>query len=101
VYKRQIDIDEHTLAMTFHVNDSPFAGNEGKFVTSKHVWNRLKKELLTDVSLRVEETDSQKSFLLKGRGALQLSILIENMRREGYEFQVSSGCPRIQLLQFT
>ncbi len=84
-----IDIDEPTLAMTFHVNDSPFAGNEGKFVTSRQVLNRLKKELLTDVSLRVEETDSQKSFLLKGRGALQLSILIENMRREGYEFQVS------------
>jgi GTP-binding protein len=84
-----IDIDEPTLAMTFHANDSPFAGNEGKFVTSRHVWDRLKKELLTDVSLRVEETESQKAFLLKGRGALQLSILIENMRREGYEFQVS------------
>jgi GTP-binding protein len=84
-----IDIDEPTLAMTFYANDSPFAGNEGKFVTSSHVWDRLKKELLTDVSLRVEETDSRKSLLLKGRGALQLSILIENMRREGYEFQVS------------
>jgi len=84
-----IDIDEPTLAMTFLVNDSPFAGNEGKFVTSRHVWNRLQKELLTNVSLRLEETSKMGSFLLKARGALQLSILIENMRREGYEFQVS------------
>jgi len=84
-----IDIDEPTLAMTFLVNDSPFAGTEGRFVTSRHVWNRLRKEILSNVSLRLEETDSKKAFLLKGRGALQLSILIENMRREGFEFQVS------------
>ncbi len=84
-----IDIDEPTLAMTFMVNDSPFAGNEGRFVTSRHVWERLQREVLANVSLRLEATGSTKAFLVKGRGALQLSILIENMRREGYEFQVS------------
>jgi GTP-binding protein len=84
-----ISIDEPTLAMTFMVNDSPFAGTEGRFVTSRHVWDRLQREILANVSLKLEPTDSAKAFLVKGRGALQLSILIENMRREGYEFQVS------------
>ncbi len=89
VQLKSIEIDEPTLAMNFIVNDSPFAGKEGDLVTSRHIWDRLKKELLTNVSLRVTETDTKNSFLVKGRGALQLSILIENMRREGYEFQVS------------
>lgn len=84
-----IFIDEPTLAITFVVNDSPFAGNEGKYVTSRHVWDRLQKELLTNVSLRVEETNNKGAYKVKARGALQLSILIENMRRENYEFQVS------------
>ena len=75
--------------MTFSVNDSPFAGKEGKYVTSRQIRNRLFKELQTDVSLRVEETDSTDAFKVSGRGELHLSVLIENMRREGYEFQVS------------
>lgn len=75
--------------MTFSVNNSPFAGQEGKFVTSRQVRERLFKELNTDVSLRIEETESTDSFKVSGRGELHLSILIENMRREGYEFQVS------------
>lgn len=84
-----VKISEPTISMTFSVNDSPFAGQEGKYVTSRHLRNRLFRELQTDVSLRVEETDSTDSFKVSGRGELHLSILIETMRREGYEFQVS------------
>lgn len=82
-------ISEPTLAMNFLVNDSPFAGREGKYVTSRQIRNRLFKELETDVSLRVEETDSTDAFRVSGRGELHLSVLIENLRREDYEFQVS------------
>ena len=82
-------ISEPTLAMNFLVNDSPFAGREGKYVTSRQIRNRLFKELETDVSLRVEETDSTDAFRVSGRGELHLSVLIENLRREGFEFQVS------------
>ncbi|MBQ7264773.1 MAG: translational GTPase TypA [Firmicutes bacterium] len=82
-------ISEPTLAMTFSVNDSPFAGQEGKFVTSRHLRDRLSRELNTDVSLKVEDTDRAEAFKVSGRGELHLSILIETMRREGYEFQVS------------
>ncbi len=84
-----VNIDEPTIAMTFSVNDSPFAGQEGKFVTSRHLRDRLFKEVETNVSMRVEETDTTEAFVVKGRGELHLSILIETMRREGYEFQVS------------
>ncbi|MEY8415099.1 translational GTPase TypA [Tissierella praeacuta] len=84
-----VKISEPTIAMTFSVNNSPFAGREGKFVTSRQIRNRLFKELQTDVSLRVEETESTDAFKVSGRGELHLSVLIENMRREGYEFQVS------------
>jgi len=84
-----LHIDEPTLQMTFLVNNSPFAGREGKWVTSRKLRERLMKELETDVSLRVEETDSPDAFIVSGRGELHLSILIENMRREGYELQVS------------
>jgi len=84
-----IEIEEPTITMTFSVNNSPFAGREGTFVTSRHLRERLFKELETNVSLRVEETDSPDSFKVSGRGELHLSILIEIMRREGYEFQVS------------
>ncbi len=84
-----IKVDEPTLQMTFAVNDSPFAGQEGKLVTSRQVRDRLIRELETNVALRVEETDSPEKFLVSGRGELHLGILIETMRREGYEFQVS------------
>lgn len=84
-------ISEPTIAMNFMVNDSPLAGKEGKFVTSRHIRERLFRELNTDVSLRVEETDSPDCFKVSGRGELHLSVLIENMRREGFEFAVSKA----------
>ena len=88
-----VKISEPTVEMTFSVNDSPFAGKEGKFVTSRHLRERLYRELLRDVSLKVEDTDTAEAFKVSGRGEMHLSILIENMRREGYEFQVST--PRV------
>ncbi len=84
-----VEIDEPTISMNFMVNDSPFAGQEGKFVTSRNIRARLFKEVETNVSMRVEETDTTDSFKVSGRGELHLSILIETMRRQGYEFQVS------------
>lgn len=84
-----VNIDEPTISMTFSVNNSPFAGQEGKYVTSRHLRARLLKEMETNVAMRLEETDSPDSYVVKGRGELHLSILIENMRREDYEFQVS------------
>ena len=84
-------ISEPTIAMHFIVNDSPLAGQEGKYITSRHIRDRLFRELNTDVSLRVEETDSTDAFKVSGRGELHLSVLIENMRREGYEFAVSKA----------
>jgi GTP-binding protein len=88
-----VKISEPTVEMTFSVNDSPFAGQDGKFVTSRHLRDRLFRELLKDVSLKVSETNSTESFTVCGRGEMHLSILIETMRREGYEFQVST--PRV------
>ncbi len=85
-----VKIDDPVLSMTFSVNDSPFAGQEGKFVTSRHLRARLYKELDSNVSLRVEDTDTTEAFTVSGRGELHLSVLIENMRRGGYEFQVSN-----------
>ncbi len=84
-------ISEPTISMHFVVNDSPLAGQEGKFVTSRHLRDRLFRELNTDVSLRVEETETTEAFKVSGRGELHLSVLIENMRREGYEFAVSKA----------
>lgn len=86
-----VKIDDPVLSMTFSVNDSPFAGQDGKFVTSRHLRDRLFRELDSNVSLRVDETDSTESFIVSGRGELHLSVLIENMRREGYEFAVSKA----------
>ncbi len=85
-----VKIDEPVLSMTFSVNDSPFAGKDGKFVTSRHLRDRLFRELDSNISLKVTETDSTEAFVVSGRGELHLSVLIENMRREGYEFQVSN-----------
>jgi GTP-binding protein len=85
-----VKIDDPTMEMTFSVNDSPFAGKEGKFVTSRQLRDRLYRELLRDVSLRVSDTEYADSFRVCGRGEMHLSILIETMRREGYEFQVST-----------
>ena len=88
-----VKISEPTVEMTFSVNNGPFAGREGKFVTSRHLRDRLSRELLKDVSLRVNDTESTESFKVSGRGEMHLSILIETMRREGYEFMV--GAPRV------
>ena len=85
-----VKIDDPVLSMTFSVNDSPFAGQDGKFVTSRHLRERLFRELDSNIALRVEETDTTEAFTVSGRGELHLSVLIENMRREGYEFQVSN-----------
>ena len=84
-----VEVDEPVLSMTFSVNNSPFAGRDGEYVTSRHIRDRLMKELESNISLKVEETDSPDSFVVSGRGELHLSVLIENMRRQGYEFQVS------------
>ena len=84
----KINIDEPTLSMIFYVNDSPFAGQEGEFVTSRHLRDRLFREVQTNVSLRVEETDSADAFKVSGRGELHIAVLIEEMRREGYEMQI-------------
>ena len=85
-----LHIDEPTLSMIFSVNTSPFAGKDGSWVTSRNIKDRLEKELLTNVSIRVEPTDSADSFKVLGRGELQLAILIETMRREGFELAISN-----------
>ena len=84
-----LSVDEPTISMTFQVNDSPFAGREGKFVTSRNIKDRLDKELISNVALRVEQLDDADKFRVSGRGELHLSILIENMRREGFEIAIS------------
>ena len=84
-----LSVDEPTVTMTFQVNTSPFAGKEGKYVTSRNILERLQKELVHNVALRVEETEDPDKFRVSGRGELHLSILIENMRREGFELAVS------------
>ena len=86
-----ISIDEPTLSMVFSVNNSPFAGREGEYVTSRHLRDRLFKEIKTNVSMRLEETESPDAFIVSGRGELHLSVLIETMRREGYELAVSKA----------
>jgi GTP-binding protein len=88
-----LKVDEPTLTMNFCVNTSPLAGREGKFVTSRQIWDRLQKELQHNVALRVKETDEDGIFEVMGRGELHLTILLENMRREGYELAVSK--PRV------
>ena len=88
-----LHIDEPTMSMEFRINDSPFAGKEGRFVTSRNLADRLAKEALTNLSMRIEETKSPDSHLVYGRGELQMAILIEQMRREGFEFAV--GMPRV------
>lgn len=88
-----VEIDQPVLSMTFSVNDSPFAGKEGDYVTSRHLRDRLYRELESNISLKVEDTDTTEAFTVSGRGELHLSVLIENMRRQGYEFQVSK--PRV------
>ena len=82
-----LSVDEPTVSMTFQVNDSPFAGNEGKFVTSRNIKDRLEQELLSNVALRVEQGESADKFKVSGRGELHLSVLIENMRRDGFELE--------------
>ena len=84
-----ITVEDPTVRMTFRINDSPFAGREGKYVTSRQIRDRLMRELESNVALRVEETDVASEFIVSGRGELHLAILIETMRREGYEFSVS------------
>lgn len=88
-----LKIDEPTLTMTFVVNNSPYAGTEGKYVTSRQIRDRLNKELLTNMALRVDETSETDSFLVSGRGELHLTILLETMRREGFELAV--GRPKV------
>ena len=93
-----VKIDEPTISMTFCVNDSPFAGTEGTYVTSRHLRARLMREMHTDVSLRVEDTETTDAFRVYGRGELHLSILIENMRRQGYEFQVTKPAVLVRMI---